>query len=68
MNYIYLFNPSCFVFGGKITEYEYFDISLLKSLSLKLARKPVSSFEHVKLLKAKLGNNAALMGVASLAK
>jgi predicted NBD/HSP70 family sugar kinase len=68
MNYIYLFNPSYIIFGGKITEYEYFDLKLVKMLMMKAAKKPVSSFEHVKLIKAKLGNNAALFGAASLAK
>jgi predicted NBD/HSP70 family sugar kinase len=67
MNYIYLFNPSYVVLGGKITEHKNFDIAILKQAMMKLAKKPLSSFEHVKILKAQLGNDAALYGVASLA-
>jgi predicted NBD/HSP70 family sugar kinase len=67
MNYVYLFNPSYVVLGGKITEDSHFDIKMLKQSMMKLAKKPVSSFEHVKIVKAQLGNDAALYGVASLA-
>jgi predicted NBD/HSP70 family sugar kinase len=68
MNYVYLFNPSYVVLGGKITEDKNFDVQNLKQKMMKLAQKPVSSFEHVKIIKAGLGNDAALYGVASLAK
>jgi predicted NBD/HSP70 family sugar kinase len=67
MNYVYLFNPSYVVLGGKITEHKDFDLKVLKQSMMKLAKKPISSFEHVKIVKAQLGNDAALYGVASLA-
>jgi predicted NBD/HSP70 family sugar kinase len=66
MNYIYLFNPSYIVLGGKITEHKSFDIKEMTDTMMKLAKKPVSSFQHVKIVKAQLGNDAALYGVASL--
>jgi predicted NBD/HSP70 family sugar kinase len=67
MNYVYLFNPSYVVLGGAITEDKNFDVKAIKEIKMKLARKPLSSFEHVQILKAQLGNDAALYGVASLA-
>jgi predicted NBD/HSP70 family sugar kinase len=67
MNYVYLFNPSYVILGGKITEDKHFDVHTLKQNMMKLAKKPISSFEHVKIVKAQLGNDAALYGVASLA-
>ncbi|GHU27767.1 hypothetical protein FACS1894152_4810 [Bacilli bacterium] len=68
MNYIYLFNPSYVVLGGGITEHSLFQVEEIKRLTMKLAQKPISSFQHCKILKAKLGNDAALYGVASLSK
>ncbi|GHU47216.1 hypothetical protein FACS1894218_1180 [Bacilli bacterium] len=68
MNYIYLFNPKYVVLGGKITEHESFDLTVLRRKMMALARKPLSSFEQVEIVKAKLGNDAALYGVASLCR
>lgn len=66
--YLYLFNPKYFVFGGKISEHKYFDLKIFKKLMLKNCRQPpFACLKNVKLLKAELGNDAALYGAASLA-
>ena len=65
---IYMMDPEYFIFGGKITEDPYFNLKVFKKLMLTNARQPViNSFQDVKFVKAKLGNDAALYGVASLA-
>jgi predicted NBD/HSP70 family sugar kinase len=64
----YILNPKYFIFGGKITEDKYFNLKTFKDLMLSNCRQPaLSSIKNVKLIKAKLGNDAALYGAASLA-
>jgi predicted NBD/HSP70 family sugar kinase len=68
LNHVYILNPKYVVFGGKISEHKYFNLKVFKNLMLKTCRQPpINSVNDVKLIKAKLGNDAALYGVASLA-
>jgi hypothetical protein len=61
-------NPEYVIFGGKITEDKYFNLKTFKDLMLSNCRQPIlNSITGVKLIKAKLGNDAALYGAASLA-
>jgi hypothetical protein len=64
-----MFNPTYFIFGGQIVEHKYFDLRTFKTLMIKNARQPVlNCIQDVKLVKAKLGNKAALYGVSTLVK
>lgn len=66
--FVYLFNPEYFIFGGGITEHRYFDLKIFKKLMLKNCRQPpLSNLIDVKLVKARLGNDAGIYGAASLA-
>ncbi len=56
---IHIFNPSCVVLGGGIMAQPY----ILELLRHKLAGYIMSSFSHVKLVAASLGNKAGMYGI-----
>lgn len=56
---VHIFNPSCIVMGGGIMVQPY----IAAAVSKKLKQKIMSSFSHVKVLPAKLGNSAGLLGI-----
>jgi hypothetical protein len=64
-----MLNPKYFIFGGQIVEHEYFNLKTFKTLMITNARQPVlNCIQDVELVKAELGNKAALYGVCTLVK
>lgn len=61
---IHIFNPSCAVLGGGIMEQPY----ILKQVRKLLYENIMPSFRNVKVLQAKLGNSAGLLGAARIAE
>lgn len=60
---IHIFNPSCIVLGGGIMAQPY----IIEQVRERTGREIMDSFANVKLFQAKLGNQAGMMGAASLA-
>jgi predicted NBD/HSP70 family sugar kinase len=60
---IHIFNPSCIVLGGGIMAQPL----ILEKITQKLPRHIMSSFAHVQILPAQLGNTAGLLGACHLA-
>lgn len=63
INVIHIFNPSCIILGGGIMEQPYIIDSIQKRIPMKL----MNSFKNVKIVKAELGNNAGVYGMAAIA-
>lgn len=60
---IHIFNPSCIVLGGGIMVQPY----ILERIHTRIPQIVMSSFTHVQISNAKLGNSAGLMGAYYLA-
>lgn len=60
---IHIFNPSCIVLGGGIMVQPY----IMERIQLRLPDMIMSSFAHVEVCAAKLGNAAGLLGAYHLA-
>ena len=60
---IHIFNPSCIVLGGGIMVQPY----ILERIHTRIPQMVMSSFTHVQISNAKLGNSAGLMGAYYLA-
>lgn len=61
---VHMLNPSCIILGGGVMEQPY----VLKQVREKLYENIMSSFRHVKIKKAELGNRAGMLGAAALAE
>lgn len=59
---IHIFNPSCVILGGGVMAQPY----VIQEIRRKTKRRIMSSFAHVELVSAQLGNHAGLMGAAYL--
>lgn len=59
----HMLNPACIILGGGIMEQPY----VLGQIQEKLSENIMSSFRHVKIVKAELGNQAGMLGAAFLA-
>lgn len=59
----HMLNPACIILGGGIMEQPY----VLCRIQEKLSENIMSSFRHVKIVKAELGNQAGMLGAAFLA-
>ena len=60
---IHIFNPSCIVIGGGIMVQPY----ILEQIHVRIPQMVMSSFSHVQIFSAKLGNSAGLLGAYYLA-
>lgn len=60
---VHTLNPSCLILGGGVMEQPY----VLEQVQQKLSANIMSSFRHVKVCKAQLGNQAGMLGAAVLA-
>lgn len=60
---IHIFNPSCIVLGGGIMVQPY----ILDQINVRIPQMVMSSFSHVQISSAKLGNSAGLLGAYYLA-
>lgn len=60
---IHIFNPSCIVLGGGIMVQPY----ILEQINVRIPQMVMSSFSHVQIFNAKLGNSAGLLGAYYLA-
>lgn len=60
---IHIFNPSCIVLGGGIMVQPY----ILEQIHTRIPKMVMSSFAHVQISSAKLGNSAGLLGAYHLA-
>lgn len=58
----HMMNPSCLILGGGVMEQPY----VLEQVQQKLYRSIMASFRHVKVKKASLGNQAGMLGAATL--
>lgn len=58
----HMLNPSCIILGGGVMEQPY----VLEQVREKLYENVMSSFRHVKIEKAELGNQAGMLGAAVL--
>lgn len=56
----HMMNPSCIILGGGVMEQPY----VLTQVREKLYENIMSSFRHVKIAKAELGNQAGMLGAA----
>lgn len=63
INITHILNPSAFVLGGGIMNEKY----ITDEISKKLVNSIMPGYRNVRVLKAKLGNKAGLMGAAKLA-
>lgn len=63
INVIHIFNPSCIILGGGIMEQPY----IIDSIQKRISNKLMNSFKNVKIVKAELGNNAGVYGMAAIA-
>ena len=61
---IHMLNPECVILGGGIMEQPY----VLEQLREKLYPNIMSSFRHVQIEKAALGNRAGMLGAAALTR
>lgn len=61
---IHIFNPACIILGGGVMAQPY----ILQEVRRKIKRRIMSSFSHVELVPAQLGNHAGLLGAAYLVK
>ena len=59
---IHIFNPNCIILGGGIMNQEYIVRKLREIISVQIMK----NYRHVKIIKAQLGNEAGLYGIASL--
>lgn len=59
----HIFNPSCMILGGGIMAQPY----IIEQLHLRFPSCIMPSFSHTKLLTARLGNTAGMLGAAHLA-
>lgn len=57
---IHMLNPSCIILGGGVMEQPF----LTEQIQEELQRQLMPSFRHVKLKKARLGNQAGMLGAA----
>lgn len=60
INIIYTFNPPLIVLGGGITNEDY----IIDLIDRKIYNRLMENFRNVNIVRSKLGNNAALLGVA----
>lgn len=60
---IHIFNPSCIVLGGGIMVQPY----ILEQIHTRIPQMVMSSFAHVEISSAQLGNSAGLLGAYYLA-
>lgn len=60
---VHMLNPSCIILGGGVMEQPY----VLGRVKEKLYENIMPSFRHVEIKKAELGNQAGMLGAASLA-
>lgn len=60
---IHIFNPSCVVLGGGIMVQPY----ILEQIHARIPQMVMSSFAHVQISSAELGNSAGLLGAYYLA-
>ena len=63
INIIYTFNPPMLVLGGGIMNEDY----IIDLIDRKIYNKLMNNYKDVKIVRSKLGNDAALLGVAYLA-
>ena len=59
---VHMLNPSCAILGGGVMEQPY----VLQQVQEKLYQNLMSSFRHVELKRAELGNHAGMLGAAVL--
>ena len=59
---VHMLNPSCIILGGGVMEQPY----VLTQIKEKLYENIMSSFRHVEIKKAELGNQAGMLGAAAL--
>lgn len=59
-NIIYIFNPSLIVLGGGIMNEEY----IIELIDRKIYNQLMDNYRNVKIVRSKLGNDAALLGAA----
>lgn len=60
INIIYTFNPPLIVLGGGIMNEDY----IIELIDRKIYNKLMENYRSVKIVRAKLGNNSALLGAA----
>ncbi len=64
INIIHIFNPPCIVLGGGIMRQSY----LIQSINCKIKDKIMDNFKNVRIVAAKLGNNAGVFGMSAMAE
>lgn len=60
INIIYTFNPPLIVLGGGIMNEDY----IIELIDRKIYNKLMDNYRNVKIVRAKLGNNSAMLGAA----
>ena len=63
INIIYTFNPPMIVIGGGIMNEDY----IIDLIDRKIYNRLMNNYKNVKIVRSRLGNDAALLGVAYLA-
>ena len=63
INFIHIFNPSLIVLGGGIMSQPY----IIKYIKENLPKQVMPNYNRVKIIEAKLGNNAGIIGAAVMA-
>lgn len=62
-NVIYIFNPSLIVLGGGIMNEDY----IIELIDRKIYNQLMDNYRNVKIVRSKMGNDAALLGAAYMA-
>ena len=59
---VHIFNPNCLILGGGILEQDY----IIREINNRLVDKIMISYSQIEIKKAKLGNNAGVLGATHL--
>ena len=60
INIIYIFNPPLIVLGGGIMNEDY----IIELIDRKIYNKLMDNYKNVRIVRSKMGNDSALLGVA----